>query len=53
MKPKARQIVFLEYEQSGCESPPGIALSDRYRENSTSLLKSMTLSVTKSKSRVA
>jgi hypothetical protein len=25
MKPKARQIVFLEYEQSGCESPPGIA----------------------------
>jgi hypothetical protein len=32
MKPKARQIVFLEYEQSGCESPPGIALSDRYRE---------------------
>jgi hypothetical protein len=32
MKPKARQIVFLEYEQSGV-----LQLSDRYRENSALL----------------
>ena len=54
MKPKARQIVFLEYEQPGFVESPGFSSSrtgiGKILHFSTLLLKSMTLSVAKVKS---